>query len=78
MGGLCGSTDMSLIFVGDNSTDYIELGSYECRMRCLAAAGCVGFNLAINYDKCYLKEGTLDLDTCDAPRIDWDMYKLCK
>ena len=54
MGGLCESTDMSLIFVGDNSTDYMELGSYECRMRCLAAARCVGFNLAINYKKNYL------------------------
>ena len=46
---------MSLMFeVGDEYNDYSEFGSCQCRMRCIAAGGCVGFNLAINDDKCYL------------------------
>ena len=75
-GGGCESTDMSLRFgVGDDTNG---LSSYECRMRCLAAPGCVGFNNNKFNNKCYLKKGTLDLDTCDAPKNDMDMYRLCK
>ena len=71
MGGRCGATDME---------PWIEVplgvaGKYVCMMRCLATVGCVGFNLG---PSCVLKEGALDLDTCDTPFPDWDMYKLCK
>ena len=70
MGGTCGATDMEPrieVPMGD---------TYLCKMRCLVTVGCVGFNL--NGADCVLKEGALDLDTCDTPFPGWDMYKLCK
>ena len=72
MGGRCGANDMEKRFEITSES----LGIYECRMRCLATVGCVGFN--VNRAECVLKEGTLEFDTCDSPDPEWDMYKLCK